>query len=269
MPALSPKPRTSPLLEAVLRHAGAVEVQIAPPEDEIRADIDAMFEGFSLQRIRRFFRQIHWSDESTAAEFSDKVEPGLKLENVAAHSWHVADVAHLLAGHFSELSASRVVLLAILHDKLEIYTGDLDPVGSDGKGTKTHAFDAVARVGKQDLERAAATQYLSKLRPGARQLQEPLIAEIIEGSSPEARFVKAIDKLQALAFVLEKKGGSLSDEHLLFTLKYSRRALLEFPKIRFHYAALLNRVLDTVAKHRSIPRTEFDKHIFGQLELPL
>lgn len=148
MAGLSPaarRTRNSPLMQVVLRHADCAEVQLAPSPAEIRADIEAIFEGFHLQRIRRFYRQHHWSDETTAAEFSDRAEPGLKLENVAAHSWHVADSAHLLAGHFPELDQNRVVVLALLHDKLEIYTGDFDPVGADGKGTDTHAFNEAAK----------------------------------------------------------------------------------------------------------------------------
>lgn len=272
MPAMTaalPKPCLSPLMEAVFRVIDVSEVQLAPAPEDVSADIDAILEGFHLQRIRRFYGQSHWADETTQAEFSDKAEPGLKLENVAAHSWHVADAAHLLAGHFIDLDVGKVVLLAVLHDKLEIYTGDYDPIGPDGRGTGTHAFDEGARRGKEQAEREAAEQYLAKLRPAIRDWQRLLLEELIDGTSAEARFVKAVDKLQALAFVVEKKAGTISDEHLLFTVKYSRKALLHFPRIRFHYAELLNRLLDTIAAQRGVTRTDLDKQVFGQLELSL
>jgi 5'-deoxynucleotidase YfbR-like HD superfamily hydrolase len=259
----------SPLLWAVFRQVDRAGVQVALSPEEVKADVDAIQQAFELQRVRRYYRQQHWSDESTAAEFSDRAEPGLKLENVAAHSWHVADAANLLAGHFPDLEPHRVVLLALLHDKLEIYTGDYDPVGPRGNGTGTHAFNDAMRSSKQMAELEAAECYLGRLRPGIREWQRSLLQEVIQGDSPEARFVKAIDKLQALAFVVEKKRGRLSDDHLLFTIRYSRKALVEFPRIRFHYAELLNRLLDSVAEHRGLSRTELDKRVFGQLELPL
>lgn len=267
--ASNPKTRVTPLIEAVFRNVEASDFQVAPRPEEVSADIDAIQEGFGLQRIRRFYRQIHWNAESTEAEFADRIEPGLKLENVAAHSWHVADSAHLIAGHFQDLDLGRVVLLALLHDKLEIYTGDYDPVGPAGNGEGTHAFDEAARLGKESAERSAAERYLSKLRPGIREWQRSLLEDAIQGRSPEARFVKSIDKLQALAYVLEKKQGRLDDDHLAFTLMYSRKALSSFPRIRFHYAELLERFLNAVASARGLLREELDRQVFGQLELKL
>jgi 5'-deoxynucleotidase YfbR-like HD superfamily hydrolase len=261
--------RITPLIEAVFRNVEASGLQVAPAPEEVAADIDALQEGFRLQRIRRFYRQRHWAPESAEADFADRAEPGLKLENVAAHSWHVADAAHLLAGHFPDLDMSRIVLLAVIHDKLEIYTGDYDPVGSEGNGSGTHAFDEAARRGKQLAEYEAAHRYLLKLRPTVREWQRALLEEAIEGTSLESRFVKAIDKLQALAYVMEKKRGQLDDSHLAFTVMYSRKALLEFPRIRFHYAELLGRFLDGVAVARGISRDDLDRQVFGQLELRL
>src|ERR1044072_5975971 len=259
----------TPLIDAGYKNIETSDFQLALPPEEVSSDIDAIQEGFHLQRIRRFYGQHHWAPEPADADFGDRAEPGLQLENVAAHSWHVADAAHLLAGHFPELDVGRVVLLAVIHDKLEIYTGDYDPVGPDGAGTGTHAFDEAARQRKQSDERVAAEQYLSKLRPAIREWQRLLLEEAIEGTSAAARFIKAIDKLQALPYPTEKKRGKLDDAHLEFTLMYSRKALVEFPRIRFHYAELLRRFLDSVAEARGVSRDHLDRQVFGQLELKL
>src|SRR5438874_1376955 len=112
------------------------------------ADIAVMRASLGLQTIRRYLDQRHWTEESAIAHAADEVEPGLKLENVAAHSWHVADAALLLAPHFPGLRLDRTLQLAILHDKLELITGDFDPVGTDGQGTDSHAFDAAAEHSK-------------------------------------------------------------------------------------------------------------------------
>jgi 5'-deoxynucleotidase YfbR-like HD superfamily hydrolase len=199
----------------------ALEAWPSTPLDELNTDIDAILDGFRLQTIRRYFRQVYWLEESNIAAEADTIEPGLKLENVAAHTWHVADTVLLLADRFAQVNSDRALRLALLHDKLEIYTGDFDPVGAGGEGADTHAFNAEARARKVKLERAALNKYLETLPYSARNVQRPLIEENLQASTREARFVKAIDKLQALAFVHEKKWGRISDAHLLFSLRYS------------------------------------------------
>ena len=135
-----------------------------PRPEDAEQDVDAMLASLSLQMVRRYMNQHHWYAESAAAEAADRAEPGLKLENVAAHSWHVADAVMLLAPLFPEVDQRHAVELAIVHDKLELLTGDLDPVGPDGQGTTSHAFDPNARAEKTRLELRALDQYLIRLR---------------------------------------------------------------------------------------------------------
>lgn len=239
------------------------------PDPDVAADIHAIIEGFRLQRIRRFFHQRSWEEESTQAEFSDRAEPGLKLENVAAHSWHVADLALLLADRFEQLDPNRCLALAVLHDKLEIFTGDFNPVGRDGLGTKTHAFSSSAARRKIDLERKAASAYLSRLRLSIRSKQESLLNEIMDGSSQEARFIKAIDKLQGLAFVFVKKNGRMTDHNIQFVLRYTGKIPHYFPPLFDHHKLLTEMLLDAVARDRGWTRERLDGELFGQLELEL
>ncbi|QYE37232.1 HD domain-containing protein (plasmid) [Polymorphobacter sp. PAMC 29334] len=218
-------------------------------------DVDALLSSINLQLIRRYMDQRHWKEESAAARAADRAEPGLKLENVAAHSWHVADAVMLLAPLFPDVDQSHAVELAIVHDKLELLTGDFDPVGPDGQGTTSHAFDPCARAEKTRLELQALEKYLARLRGRARELQRQLLLETIQGESAEARLVKAVDKLQALAFVVAKKAGNMTDEHLSFSLRYSFKAVEYFPGIANHYAALVKRLMIAVADRRNISPT--------------
>lgn len=236
---------------ATIKPAAQWAARPLPTKVDAELDIDAILDSFKLQTIRRYFEQVHWNSESVCAARSDKYEPGLKLENVAAHSWHVADAAMLLADYFSSLDLARVLSLAILHDKLEIFTGDFDPIGVDGQGIDSHAFCPKRRREKAALENDALKKYLSSLRPSARPRQKEIFEEIINGKTPEALFVKAVDKLQALAFVHLKKAGRISDQHLVFTLRYSKKTIAYFPPLSTHYAELVDRFLENVAKQRS------------------
>ena len=215
------------------------------------ADVAVMRAALGLQTIVRYIGQRHWDEESSHARAADQVEPGLKLENVAAHSWQVADATLLLAPHFPELSVARTVQLAILHDKLELITGDYDPVGSDGRGTDSHAFDEYAQRQKRDAELSALEHYLRKVREPSRSIQKELLQDTIDGTTAEARFVKAIDKLQALVYVIEKKKGAMSDEHVDFSIRYTGKAIEYFPRLAAHCRVLFRDLLRSVANHRA------------------
>jgi putative hydrolase of HD superfamily len=127
--------------------------------------------------------------------------PPERCESVAEHTFGVALLAMLLAEtHFPELDAGKVLRLALLHDFGEIYAGDITP------------FDGIDRVEKVRREQAGVTQVLAKLPQGERYLA---LWEEYEGqNSPEARFVRQIDRLEMAlqASVYERQGlGDLSE----------------------------------------------------------
>jgi 5'-deoxynucleotidase YfbR-like HD superfamily hydrolase len=240
---------------------------VHPSDSDIAKDIFAILEAFALHQVRRYFRHRFWEEESLEAEFSERAEPGLKLENVAAHSWHVADATLLFLDYFEWLDRERCLSLAILHDKLEMYTGDANPVGKDGKGSRTHAFDETARLAKSDKERRALIQYGSVLRISAAERQANLLSEMIEGASEEARFVKAMDKLQALAFVHMKKRGEMPDAHVRFTLRYSQKCYEYFPPLKGHYEFLRSLFLEQIGRRRNCTAAQLERDLLSQLEL--
>lgn len=235
--------------------------RIKIPIDEINADIDAIFWSMRLCHVRRFFHQRFWEKETTEAEYASLIEPFPRLESVAEHSWLVADSCIILCPHFYEINQSHCIELSILHDKLENITGDKSPIGRDGTGSKTHAFSDEYRIKKNDLEIDALNQYLSTLRPSIRKRQEELIFEIIEGKTQESLFVKAVDKLLALAFVYKKKKGELGDKHLKFTFQYSKKVYESFPGLYGHHHVLMSRLLESIAKNRSITVDELNNKI--------
>lgn len=224
-------------------------------EVDIAIDISGILLGLKMQSIRRYYKQRFWEKESIEAEHADRIENGVKLENVAAHSWHVADIALLLLNHFPSLNRERCLALAIIHDKLEIFTGDVNPVGKDGQGNRTHAFNPSAQLAKAEQEKIALKQYLSKLNRKSARDQEILITEIINGNSEEARFIKAVDKLQALAFVYLKKQGNLTKTHLTFTLRYSAKCAEYFPGLRQHYIHLRDMLITEFEKNKKTNKT--------------
>ena len=75
----------------------------------------------------------------------------------------------LLAPHFTWIDRARSIELALVHDEPEIVTGDKDPVGEDGQGTDTHAFNRTRRLDKDREERRALDALTSSMRYSQRE----------------------------------------------------------------------------------------------------
>ena len=127
--------------------------------------------------------------------------PPERCESVAAHSFGVAVLSlFLLDAHFSTLDRDKVLQIALLHDLGEIYAGDLVP------------GDGVAPEEKHQREAQSVRQVLGKLPGGGHYLA--LWDEYEADSTPEARFVRQIDRLEMglQASVYERQGlGDLSE----------------------------------------------------------
>jgi len=218
--------------------------------------------------VRRYLNQKYWEKETADALYSEKIDSLPRIESLADHSWHVADIVLLVGAHFTKLDLNKCVQLAVLHDKLELIMGDKNPLGRDGTGLKTHAFNPIKGADKLKLERLALDEYTQKLGLEARAVQSPLFQEILDKRTPEALFVSAIDKLQPLTYILAKKRGALDNEHILFTLHYSHKSVAYFPSLFPYYKELTARLLSSVSRFRKISRSDLlDQLEDGQMPL--
>ena len=238
------------------------------PIEDVERDINIILWTMNLYKIHRYSHQRFWESETLDAEYAARIEPFPRLESVAEHSWHVADTVLLLGGHFPSLNLDHCIKLAVIHDKMEILIGDKNPVGRNGTGSTTHAFNPQQQLQKNLSEREAIEMYIARLRHSAQSAQEEDLLEILEGLTEEARFVKAVDKLQSLAFIFLKKKGIFDDKHLAFTLKYSEKAIAYYPALKDHYQELQTRLLFQVAKQRNTTVTQIEaKFKAKQLDL--
>jgi putative hydrolase of HD superfamily len=100
-------------------------------------------------------------------------------ESVAAHSWGISWL--ILALCPAHVDRGHALALAVIHDLPEVHAGDITPK------------DGVSAHEKQALEEAGMDRILLG-HPQAEALKA-LWSEYDSGTSPEARFVKACDKL--------------------------------------------------------------------------
>ena len=121
-------------------------------------------------------------------------------ESVAEHTLHVLFLVWALGPKIEGLDVMRAVEIALIHDLAELRIGDLPR-------TSSHYFPDGA---KKAAESAAMADVLAPL-DGRTQL---LYDEYQNGTTPEARLVKACDKLQLMlkVAVYERWGtGALAE----------------------------------------------------------
>lgn len=110
-----------------------------------------------------------------------------RSENSAEHSWSLALMAIVLAGHADQLvNLLRVLKMVLIHDIVEIDAGDTD------------AFDTAGNATKAERENRAAERIFNLL-PAVQASEFREIWEEFEAAvSPEAVFANAVDRLLPL-----------------------------------------------------------------------
>ena len=142
-----------------------------------------------IDQLKTILRQTPIGDDS-------------RQENTAEHSWHLALAAIVLAEHANEpVDIGRVVEMLLVHDLVEIDAGD----------TFVYlAMDEAGRADQEALEQAGADRIFGLLPPDQGARLRAVWDEFESKSSPEARFAKAVDRLQPMLLNRLAGGGSWS-----------------------------------------------------------
>jgi len=139
----------------------------------------------------------------------DRGVPPLEGESVADHTTLTALIAWLVALDDPDLDAGKVLQLALVHDLAESIAGDPTPYDRDeippaSDPDAVRAFFSVRHPrspesrARKEASEAEATQRLTSLMPDiAAASVTKLTAEYETGQTPEARFVKQVDLLEA------------------------------------------------------------------------
>ncbi len=126
------------------------------------------------------------------------IADGSRQENTAEHSWHLAMCALILAEHANEpVDIGKVVQMLLIHDLVEIDAGD------------TFVYASAEQLAAQDHIEQAAAERIFGLLPidqGAR--LRALWEEFEAKETAEAKFAKAVDRVQPMLLNLASGGGS-------------------------------------------------------------
>ena len=145
----------------------------------------------SLDGAARLERQIAFlveADKLKRVLRRTTISAKLRRENSAEHSWHITLMALVLAEHAAApgLDLLKVLKMLILHDLVEIDAGD------------TFVYDEAARRGQKEREERAAERIFGLLPAADGARLRAVWDEFEAHGSPEAKFARALDRLQPL-----------------------------------------------------------------------
>jgi putative hydrolases of HD superfamily len=119
-------------------------------------------------------------------------------ENSAEHSWHLALMAMALADHApAGTDLARVIGMVLVHDIVEIDAGDLFLYA-----------DRSAHERQEIAERAAADRIFAILPADQAAAMRQLWDEFTERRTTEAKFARALDRLQPMLENFAVGGGT-------------------------------------------------------------
>jgi len=160
---------------------------------------DAWLTGID-DRLASQFRFLLEIDQLKQVIRGSRIADSSRKENTAEHSWHIAMFATVLAEWaVGEISISRVVQMLLIHDVVEIDAGD------------TPLFDQEPQAAHEDTERAAAMRIFGLLPSDQAEAFANLWEEFEAAESVDARFAKAIDRLQPILLNHVVGGGTWTD----------------------------------------------------------
>ena len=152
---------------------------------------------------RRLSQQLGFlleADRLKSVNRGSRIADGSRRENTAEHSWHLALFALVLREWAVDaVDAWRVVRMLILHDLVEIECGD------------TPLFDSAGAATQAERERLAADVVFGLLPPDQAQELRGLWEEFEEAETPDAKFAKALDRLQPILLNHAVGGGTWTD----------------------------------------------------------
>ncbi len=162
--------------------------------------------GFLLEadRLKTVLRQSTLADRS-------------RRENSAEHSWHLALMALVLADHApAGADLGRVMAMVVLHDLVEIDAGDLF----------AYAPEPI-QARQEQAERAAAGRLFAMLPPPQAAVLRALWEEFEERRTVEAKFARALDRLQPMLINMVTAGGTWTAHGVTADQVLAKVALIE------------------------------------------
>ena len=154
-----------------------------------------------LERLRKQFTFLLEIDREKEILRQTPLADASRRENDAEHAWHMAVMVLLLAEYSNEpIDLLRTISMLLIHDLVEVYSGD------------TYAYDEKGKASQRERELAAADRLYGMLPADQAEQMRALWDEFEERATPEAKFARTMDNLQPM-MLNDASGGISWTEH--------------------------------------------------------
>lgn len=165
-------------------------------DDRLKKQLEFVLE---IDKEKNIFRQTHISGHG-------------RNENDAEHAWHMAIMAYLLREYSNDpIDITRVMLMCLIHDVVEIDAGD------------TYAYDMEGKKTQKAREEAAKERLYSMLPDDQKEELMAIFEEFEAWETPEAKFARAMDNLQPLLLNNSNGGGDWRSHEVSADQVYGRQ----------------------------------------------
>lgn len=156
--------------------------------------------ALEIDKEKNIFRQTHLSGKG-------------RNENDAEHAWHMAIMAYLLKEYSNEdIDISRVMIMCLIHDIVEIDAGD------------TYAYDSEGLATQKEREDAAKERIFSLLPDDQKKELIAIFDEFEDNKTPEAKYAHAMDNLQPLMLNDSNDGADWKKHEVTKEQVYGRQS---------------------------------------------
>jgi putative hydrolase of HD superfamily len=172
--------------------------------------------------LEKIFNFLHKIDNLKSTYRYNKTSAGEK-ESSADHSWRLALTTFIIADELKlDIDVNRAIKIALVHDLAEALTGDIDAILiAEGKFSKEEKE-------KQEIE---AIMHLQRTLPEVIGKEiSALWHEYNNCKTKEAKFVKALDKIETLTQLAES--GYMIYDKPEFIANYANKAVTKFPELK-------------------------------------
>lgn len=165
-------------------------------DERLKKQLDFILE---IDKEKNILRQTHLSGHG-------------RRENDSEHAWHMAIMAYLLRDYANtSVDITKVMLMCLIHDIVEIDAGD------------TYAYDAEGLKTQKAREDAAKERIFSLLPEDQKKEMVALFDEFEDFTTPESKFAHAMDNLQPLLLNNSNGGGDWREHGVSAEQVYGRQ----------------------------------------------
>jgi len=137
-------------------------------------------------------------------------------ENDAEHSWHLSLMALVLAGHANQpVDLLKVIKMLLIHDIVEIDAGD------------TFIYDTQKSHDNTAEEREAANRIFGLLPNDQASELIAVWEEFEAGQTDEAKFARAMDRLEPLLQNTSNNGGTWAEFDVRYATVYAKKKVIQ------------------------------------------